>query len=90
MDSSDDPHDLEAACLRILRVAERGTPEISNAMLAEALAQMRQLSPVLSGELWDSYAAVLAAAGQPRPSATIFRLLRGVKTADAEIANGPR
>lgn len=69
-----DAKDLDAACLQILAAAARGGPQVSVMMLAEALTQMRELSPALSGELWESCEAVLRAAGDRRPTATVVHI----------------
>ena len=66
-----DPEDLDAVRRQITMVAEQAGHEVAVVMLAEALRQMVQLGPALSGEVWDSYAEILAAAGQQWPSATV-------------------
>lgn len=56
-----DTRDLAEAHAVVMRTARTRGSEASLAMLNEALTQMRQLGPKLSGELWDAYEAVLAA-----------------------------
>jgi hypothetical protein len=37
-------------------------------MLAEALAQIESIGPVLSGEAWEAYSAIERAAQEPDPA----------------------
>lgn len=55
----DDCEGLPAARMKILSTAGTGGCAVAVAMLAESLRQMETLSPAVSAEIWDCYAAVL-------------------------------
>ena len=74
----DEYADLAAARTAALAAAREGGLSVALAMLAESLGQMEAIAPAVSAEVWDAYAAVLAAASadfQPPREAEVLPLL---------------
>jgi len=60
-------HGLAVKRREILAAAQAGGVHVAVAMLDEALTQMEIMSPAVSAEVWDGYAAVRAA----RPTSAV-------------------
>jgi hypothetical protein len=68
---------LAAARAAALAAARDGGLPVALAMLAESLIQLEAAAPDVSAEVWDAYAAVLAAPrsqGQSQDKATVLPL----------------
>lgn len=73
----DEYPDLAAARTAALAAARDGGLPVALAMLTESLIQLEATAPAVSAEVWDAYAAVLAAAPgelQPPQEATVLPL----------------
>lgn len=65
---------VEHARAVILAVALRQSPDAMLAMLREALVQLAEIGPSLSGEVWQAYSEVLAIA-RPADLSTWARVI---------------
>jgi hypothetical protein len=73
----DEYPDLASARTAALAAAGDGGLRVALAMLAESLIQLEATAPAVSAEVWDAYAAVLAAVPgelQPPHEATVLPL----------------
>lgn len=61
--------DLPTATTVILTAARNAGSPVILAMLAAALRQLEELAPASDGQVWEAYAAVLAAGTTDRISA---------------------
>ncbi len=59
--------DLEQARKTLLALASQVDPDVTVAMLAEALVQIERIGPSISGEAWEAYLAVERAAAPCDP-----------------------
>lgn len=80
MGSLDDVYELNEARVVVLATAREHGLEAALAMLQEALVQLEEIAPALSGEVWEAFSAVVDAA--PRRGACIAATVVPLKGRD--------